>query len=154
MTTVRLVLLPPHAFPQDYGYYTAPPRDCTGLNVTDCTGITICGLANQQRAPPSLISVMISMVLPIFTPITWCVECCVVFFFFVVLTVPQTSEQEVGLFGLWMSKLQTALILTALFCIPWMLLLKPLLLWRDSKRGYVVRWMGGLGAGTRADMNL
>ena len=37
-----------------------------------------------------------------------------------------------------MKTLQTALILIALICIPWMLVLKPVLLWRDSRRGYVV----------------
>ncbi len=78
---------------QDYGYFEAPD-----LNAT------ICGVPNAQRMPPSLISVMISMALPIFNPIT--------------------CEQEVGMFGLWMSKLQTALILAALVCIPWMLVLK------------------------------
>lgn len=90
---------------QDYGYYHEPAANAT-----------ICGVANATRVPPLLISIMISMALPIFNPIT--------------------CEQEAGMFGPVTATLQTALILIALICIPWMLLVKPILLWRDSKRGY------------------
>jgi len=48
-----------------------------------------------------------------------------------------TCEQEQGLFGPWMGKLQTALLLVAFVCIPWMLAVKPILLWRDNRRGVV-----------------
>jgi V-type H+-transporting ATPase subunit a len=93
----------------DYGYY-APP-----LNTT-CNATTLGG-PPPQVTPPSLIGVMISLALPFFNAIT--------------------CEQEQGLFGPWMGKLQTALLLVAFVCIPWMLALKPILLWRDNRRGVV-----------------
>ena len=78
--------------------------------IADCPGA-------PERIPPSLIGVMISMALPVFNKIT--------------------CEQQVGLFGLNMAMIQTVLILVALICIPWMLLLKPVLLLIDHKRGIV-----------------
>ena len=74
------------------------------------------------RDPPSLIGVMISMALPFFNGIT--------------------CEQQEGMFGLGMKTLQTALLLIAFVCIPWMLVLKPVLLWNDNRRGIVDREHG------------
>jgi hypothetical protein len=99
-----LVILIFYKWFQDYGYYEMP------LNITEC-GIA----AGTGRIPPSLITIMISMALPVFNPIT--------------------CEQEYGLFGPWMHTLQTALILICLICIPWMLAVKPILLWNDNRRG-------------------
>ncbi len=67
--------------------------------------------------PPSLIGIMISLALPFFNAIT--------------------CEQEMGIFGVHMHTVQTALLLIAFICIPWMLVLKPVLLWNDNRRGIV-----------------
>lgn len=75
----------------------------------------ICNNVTQSREAPSLIGVMISMALPFFNGIS--------------------CEQMEGMFGLWMKTLQTALLLIAFICIPWMLILKPILLWNDNRRG-------------------
>jgi vacuolar-type H+-ATPase subunit I/STV1 len=65
------------------------------------------------------------------------------FFAFFAHTFPQIA----GLFGPSMAKLQTALILIALICIPWMLMLKPILLWNDNRRGVVDKDHGEISGG-------
>jgi V-type H+-transporting ATPase subunit a len=108
-----LCVLVVYKWSQDYGYYVDPvPIFCD--NVTKIVNGT--AIPSGHREPPSLIGIMISMALPFFNSIT--------------------CEQQEGLFGApGMKTLQTALLLIAVICIPWMLLVKPILLWNDNRRG-------------------